>query len=441
MKKLLLAASATVLALMMFSCNPVPTKELEQAKSAIEKAESVEAPFYAAGEYKSAKDDYDAANQLVTDKKNKDAKAKAITSKEQAVKAYDLANMKRAEDIYNKDKNLLQEADQNFGSILKPEDFKKAQADFASLTTVYSTSNYTQTYSNGMTLFKQLTDLVKYLKEKTDQARNAIADAQDKYDQAENNDIVREFAMDELKLAVPLLEEARAAYDKGDLETAMAKADEAKSQVQKANDKAQAEYEKYLEQKRQEQLQLQLDQQKQKEKEKKKADDYLKKAKEMMDKIKNESSMAPTLENKFGAVRISYTVLGQTLEIIDENEEEAVQPIETDITDEQVTKELVEKYYQLAADAYERGEYLDSVDYSREAIRLGEIYLSKKKMNTYVVIDKPGDEDCLWKIAGKMYDKEYWMWPIIWRANKFKIADPDLIYPGQEFAIPPSLMK
>lgn len=441
MKKMFLAAFAAGLAFLMFSCNPVPTKELEQAKAAIEKAESVEAPFYAAGEYKTAKDDFDSANQLVEDKKNKDAKAKALSSKEQAVKAFDIANAKRAADVYNKDKNLLMEAGQNFGELLKPEEYRKAQADFDALSTVYASSNHSLTYTNGMKLFNELTDLVKYLKGKTDQARNAIAEAQDKYDQAENNDIVREFAMDELKMAIPLLEEARAAFEKGDLETAIAKADAAKAQVQKANDKAQEEYEKYLEQQRQQQLQMQLDQQKQKEKEKVKADEYLKKAQEMLERIKNENSQAPTAPQKLGAVRAPFLAVGQTLEIIDENEEEAVEPIQVDVSEEEVTQELVEKYYQLAKDAFDRGEYLDSVDYSREAIRLGEIYLARKNMNTYTVIDKPGDEDCLWKIAGKMYDREYWMWPIIWRANKFKIADPDLIYPGQVFDIPPSLMK
>ena len=32
---------------------------------------------------------------------------------------------------------------------------------------------------------------------------------------------------------------------------------------------------------------------------------------------------------------------------------------------------------------------------------------------------------------------QYSLWPIIWRANKYQIQDPDLIYPGQELKIPP----
>lgn len=45
--------------------------------------------------------------------------------------------------------------------------------------------------------------------------------------------------------------------------------------------------------------------------------------------------------------------------------------------------------------------------------------------------------ECLWKIAG--YEKIYsdpFQWPLIYKANQAQIKDPDLIYPGQVFAIP-----
>ncbi len=45
--------------------------------------------------------------------------------------------------------------------------------------------------------------------------------------------------------------------------------------------------------------------------------------------------------------------------------------------------------------------------------------------------------ECLWKIAG--YDKIYgdpFQWPLIYKANKSQIKDPDLIYPGQVLTIP-----
>lgn len=56
-----------------------------------------------------------------------------------------------------------------------------------------------------------------------------------------------------------------------------------------------------------------------------------------------------------------------------------------------------------------------------------------EKPTTHVV--KKGE--CLWYIAG--YEEIYGnplKWPLIYKANKDKIKDPDLIYPGQVLAIP-----
>lgn len=56
-----------------------------------------------------------------------------------------------------------------------------------------------------------------------------------------------------------------------------------------------------------------------------------------------------------------------------------------------------------------------------------------EKADTHVV--KKGE--CLWYIAG--YEEIYGnplKWPLIYKANKDKIKDPDLIYPGQVLVIP-----
>lgn len=56
-----------------------------------------------------------------------------------------------------------------------------------------------------------------------------------------------------------------------------------------------------------------------------------------------------------------------------------------------------------------------------------------EKPATHVV--KKGE--CLWYIAG--YEQIYGnplKWPVIYKANKNKIKDPDLIYPGQVLLIP-----
>ena len=44
--------------------------------------------------------------------------------------------------------------------------------------------------------------------------------------------------------------------------------------------------------------------------------------------------------------------------------------------------------------------------------------------------------ECLWKISSykEIYNDPF-MWPLIYKANKDKIKDPDLIFPGQMFSI------
>lgn len=57
--------------------------------------------------------------------------------------------------------------------------------------------------------------------------------------------------------------------------------------------------------------------------------------------------------------------------------------------------------------------------------------VTKKKTTSYTV--KKGD--CLWNIAKKVYGDGS-KWPKIYNANKSKIKNPNLIYPGQVFKIP-----
>jgi len=44
--------------------------------------------------------------------------------------------------------------------------------------------------------------------------------------------------------------------------------------------------------------------------------------------------------------------------------------------------------------------------------------------------------DCLWNIAKRIYGNPL-KWKLIYEANKAQINNPDLIYPGQVFVIPP----
>ena len=53
----------------------------------------------------------------------------------------------------------------------------------------------------------------------------------------------------------------------------------------------------------------------------------------------------------------------------------------------------------------------------------------------YTVKYIPKERDCLWRIAQKEY-QDASLWPRIYMANRDKIKDPDLIFPGQRLIIP-----
>jgi nucleoid-associated protein YgaU len=59
---------------------------------------------------------------------------------------------------------------------------------------------------------------------------------------------------------------------------------------------------------------------------------------------------------------------------------------------------------------------------------------------TYVVQWRKKNTDCLWRIAETVY-KDASFWPAIYLANRDQIKDPDLIFPGQKFIIPPKPQK
>jgi nucleoid-associated protein YgaU len=64
----------------------------------------------------------------------------------------------------------------------------------------------------------------------------------------------------------------------------------------------------------------------------------------------------------------------------------------------------------------------------------------KEAVREYVVQWRKINTDCLWRIAEKLYGNAK-LWPLIYAANRSQIKDPDLIYPGQKFVIPPVPVK
>ena len=94
-------------------------------------------------------------------------------------------------------------------------------------------------------------------------------------------------------------------------------------------------------------------------------------------------------------------------------------------------------YLHKARDSYLEDDFDMAIEYARIAQRLAAAYRSTGVRTTYTVQLILQRRDCLWRIAeySGIYSDPF-LWPVIWRANKKDIYNPDLIFPGQILAIP-----
>jgi len=119
--------------------------------------------------------------------------------------------------------------------------------------------------------------------------------------------------------------------------------------------------------------------------------------------------------------------------------------------------------YRNAEAMYEEGRYREAIEYAKEASLLSNVAViaagdqskdkdkdkdkdknivltdddadSNKDYFLYTVVYREKVKDCLWRIAGKYY-KDPHKWKLIYNANKDKIKNPDLIYPGWIIKVP-----
>lgn len=484
MKKMIFILFSIIFIALMTSCGPaIPTKEIEDARTAVERARMTDAKIYAAQDFMDAESDLTQASNLVVDKKNQEAKDKAVASKTKADTSYETARVKRAEDLYQKCGALLDTAEKNFAEKLYPDQYPAAKKDFEALKTVYESKDYDLTYSNAVILKPKLQQIADGSAAEVDRVKNAIASAQDKYDSALNKEIVKTFALDDLNKAIPLLDSARTNFTAGQLNDASSNANDASAIVDAAVKKAEDAYQKSIEQKKNQEQTINLDRQKEIEAQKQKASDYIEQAKQKLEKLKAKKTTGflDLKLNHFAYIVPEYTGLLEDLAPAStdaaavptptpapaatdtaavpaptlaptpapEPANTVSKPIEPQVNNTpavpkveestNITQETVEKYLKLAEESFQKEEYLDSSDYAREAIRLADILLAQEQETIYVVKLNIHNRDCLWKISGYVYNNRTWLWPIIWRANKFQIQDPDLIYPGQKLKIPPAL--
>ena len=440
----MLFASFGFLIVLLYSCGTaVPTKELADAKAAIERAKSVDAPVYASQDFMEAQDDLDKANSSVDAKKNQDAHDQAVMAKIAADKSYESARTARAEDIYQKCSNSMSACDQNFANKIDPDKYAFVTNGYSGLQAVYDKKDYDSIYSNGVLLYPKVKDLAEYSSGMVNKAKDEVATAQNSYDEAADKEIVRQFAMDDLKAAEPLIDDARTSLTSGDLDNTVTKAKKAEAMIAEAEKKAQDAYQLSLKNTTNTTQTVDIGKQQEMEKEKKEASDAIETAKKKLEQLKTrlKGTFLGGALGSFSYVEFPFICLGDDISspghASNSNVSTPGASSSIQVKDEDITQDMVEKYINMAQNAYDREEYLDAIDYANEASRMSDILLARELFKIYTVKLRPLNRDCLWKISGYMYDNQWALWPVIWRANKYQIQDPDLIYPGQELKIPP----
>ncbi|RLD17404.1 MAG: hypothetical protein DRI36_03900 [Caldiserica bacterium] len=95
-------------------------------------------------------------------------------------------------------------------------------------------------------------------------------------------------------------------------------------------------------------------------------------------------------------------------------------------------KEKAIKAYNVASKLYD-----EIIEARKKLEEMAKKEEKSKLPTTYTVGTWEKDRDCLWNISKKKYIyNDPWKWKRIYQANKNKIKNPDLIYPGQVLKIP-----
>ncbi len=422
-------AHAIIISLLGFSLfcgDPIPVEEMGNAKFEITRAESVNAEKYAPEPYEAAKTALFDAHNLITDKKLAEAKEKAIEAQNLAKEAFNISAPLLAQATREEATTILGEAERAFA-----EQFAKTEYDNA--VNLIASGDEKMAAEDFYGAFQDF----ESAREEAIKARN-LAEAQAEVLAREADAVeemiveaeqygARESAPDMMSRAEENLATARESLKTLYLKDAYQSLEIARNDVQQASDAAKKDW---AARKRME------------------ATGAVEEAESELVNLKSQLEDA-----KLKAVLANNTEAQDTLRTAEE------------------TLSAAQGALANSGDLLEAGEFNDSYSQSEEAIRLSAIVKDQvpqllvllsdpnagssrgvtppvdtprdtplaEGWKTYTVRLIPQRRDCLWRIAE--YDYIYndpLKWTRIYKANKGQIKNPDLIFPGQVFDVPPA---
>lgn len=372
--------------LFFVSCgDPIPIQEMSKAKKEISRAYSVKAEKYAKEDIDSANENLKNSHDSITDEKMDDAKDLAETSYEFAKKAYDKSVILLAKDTIALAEESLNLANEAYAEEFSKNEYKKASDLIKKSNKTFEEEKYYNSYEIAV----QADIIAK-------NARNiALSKESVLFDEiSEVNEIIKKtqnyeyqrFAPEKIKLATENLDIAVESHKKLKLKKGFAAVEIAKLNAEEA---------------------------------------YL-----------------SSLE---GTAKLDYVNAELVVVKASETEGASIAKDELAAANEALgssKKSLDEK------------QYLESIAFSNEAYRLAtivkvtnkpqietKIEVAQKKPKKeqsffyYKVKYKENYKDCLWRISKKYY-KNPRLWKKIYKANKKRIKNPDIILPGWIIKIP-----
>jgi nucleoid-associated protein YgaU len=417
--------------------DPVPMEELNNAKVALSEAELLKAEKYAKAHYKSAKNELFKAHNLMADGDFAGAKQAAINAAKKANYASKVSGPLAINDMVKETKDLQKKAQDAYAEQFAPEELQsgntklteglaaKEKEDYkaAFLELEAAKEAYTKAINICMAQKAQLLNTIQEIENNLEQAKSYEAKKYTPglFDKAMKNLAIGKKALenDNLKDAVPKIQKAKTQSEKilklAQKRWALNKKNNAEQAVANAESmivEFKINYEKSLE--TYEDAKYDLDTQEENlaasQEALKSAGSYFKQ--EQYDESYKQSEEAQNL---------AMIVLEQIPNI----QNKLIEYMNAECPEGMVKDE--------------KGKNCIGGEGGVETVsELGPKPQPPKGWKAYKVKLNPAKRDCLWRIASYKYIySDYKRWPRIYKANKYKIKNPDLIYPGQILAIPP----
>jgi nucleoid-associated protein YgaU len=388
--------------LLLISCElNIPIKEMATAKLAISRAVEVKADKYAPEELKKAEEYLYRSHDLIEKKDDKKSKEEAVNSRKAADEAILKSLPLLAKDSLDQAKALYAEDEKLNAEAFAPEEYAAAGKLIGEADALYGGNQFWESYEKSEEAIRYASSAKTASLDRASEIRARIEQLKTDAESLKANR-GEEFAAEDLKSVSDNLVQAEALIEPGSLKEAVARVDAADAALKAAADKTYRAL----------------------------AGEKLKIAEESYNKTQ-ESEFKDEFAGETGRASVLIAESRTALENSSYDESlrksgEAEEILSSVLLSEEA-KARAKKDAEVSGTAIRKGETRESTEVEAP---------EEKATREYVVRYNPGKRDCLWRISLQVYNDAK-LWPLIYIANRDKIKDPDLIFPGQKLVIPP----